>query len=54
MSEGRSASGGFGLFTVTFVAMKACAHWYIASWSWWWVLCPIVPIGALVLRKLGL
>jgi hypothetical protein len=49
MSESRSSSG-VGLLTVMFVVLKATGHYYIATWSWWWVLLPIVPFVGWLFR----
>ena len=46
MSETKTTNYGIslgGLLTVAFVVLKLCK---VISWSWWWVLSPIlIPIG---------
>ena len=37
----------------SFLAIKL-AGTSLASWSWWWVLMPIVPLLGLVVDKIGL
>jgi hypothetical protein len=38
-----------GLIFATFVAGKV-AGTYIAMWSWWWLLMPVVPVIAAVIK----
>lgn len=52
MNDTRSSSsgGGVSLFAVMFIALKVTGHWYISTWSWWWVLLPIVPMFGWLLQ----
>lgn len=34
-----SISGGIGLLTIAFVVLKLCN---VISWSWFWVLSPLI------------
>ena len=48
-SSSSSASGGvglFGLLTVAFVVLKLCG---VITWSWFWVLSPMIFSVGLVL-----
>lgn len=36
-----------------FIAVKLCGTSF-AAWSWWWVLCPIMPWMGLAVVRLGL
>lgn len=36
-----------------FIAVKL-AGTSLATWSWWWMLMPIVPIFGLLVARLGL
>lgn len=38
---------------IIFLVMKLGGT-IVAAWSWWWVLCPIVPVLAVVLQHFGL
>lgn len=38
----------FWMFVLIKVAGSA-----LAAWSWWWVLCPIIPDIAFIAGKLG-
>lgn len=57
-----SASGGIGLcglLTVVFVSAKVFGFEPVASWSWWWVFCPLwigfaVVLGILAVVGAGL
>lgn len=46
MSETKTTNYGIslgGLLTVAFVVLKLCK---VISWSWWWILSPmLIPIG---------
>lgn len=51
-----SGIGFFGLLTILFIALKLCG---VISWSWWWVLSPIlfqlmIVAGCLVIMYLDL
>lgn len=37
--------GFFGLLTIVFIVMKLLGK---LDWSWWWVLCPIWFVSAIV------
>lgn len=41
------------IFLALFIAVKL-AGTSLATWSWWWLLMPLVPTVAFVLDKLGL
>ena len=43
----------WGLIFWAFVIIKV-AGTALASWSWWWILLPVVPVLSLVLQKVGL
>ena len=55
MSDNNSTgcSFGFGLWLLMFIIIKVGGT-SLASWSWWWVLLPIVPDLVLILKKAGL
>ena len=42
-----------GLFLLAFIIIKV-AGTSLATWSWWWILLPIVPVLVLILQKMGL
>lgn len=42
-----------GLWLLLFVTIKVLGTAFV-SWSWWWVLLPVVPDIWLILTKLGL
>ncbi len=49
-----SSSGGIGfvgLLTVLFIGLKLTGY---ISWSWWWVLSPIIISTGLVLGIVGI
>lgn len=49
-----SSSGGIGfagLLTIVFITLKLCG---VISWSWWWVLSPVLISIGLVLVILAL
>lgn len=43
-----------GLWLLIFIVFKAGEHTYIATWSWWWLLLPVVPCLAGLLHGLGI
>jgi hypothetical protein len=52
MNDART-SGFFGIWLLLFVVIEY-AGTALASWSWWWVLMPVVPVLAHILTRLGL
>jgi hypothetical protein len=49
----KSIGGGFaGIWLLMFLVIKIGGTAF-ASWSWWWVLLPIIPDLVLIFRKLG-
>lgn len=44
-------SSGVGTIEILFIVLKATGHWYLSTWSWWWVLLPIVPVSGWLLTK---
>lgn len=54
MSTHRSVSINLGgLCLIFFIVVKLIGHVF-ATWSWWWVLLPIVPCIGLLVEWLGL
>ncbi|MDR2824863.1 MAG: hypothetical protein LBB41_06670 [Prevotellaceae bacterium] len=53
--NGRSISGGVsfvGFLLLILITLKLAGVGMVATWSWWWVLCPlwaVVPLCLLVL-----
>ena len=41
-----------GLWLLMFIVIKVGGT-ALSTWSWWWVLLPIVPDLVLILRRLG-
>lgn len=41
------------LWFALFIAIKLAGS-SLATWSWWWLLMPIVPILGLVVKHFGL
>lgn len=49
-----SSSGGvgfMGLLTIVFIILKLCE---VISWSWWWVLSPVLISTAILFVVLAL
>ena len=46
------ASSFVGIWLIAFVLIKV-AGTALASWSWWWLLFPIIPVLAVLLQKIG-
>ena len=42
----------YPLFLITFIVIKVGGT-ALASWSWWWVLFPFVPVIVFVLNASG-
>lgn len=42
----------YGLWLLLFIVVKTGGVAF-AAWSWWWVLCPVVPDVVLICQKLG-
>lgn len=43
-------SGGIGfcsLLTLIFIALKLAGIGAVATWSWWWVLSPLIALCAI-------
>ncbi len=54
MSDSRASSGSlFGIWLLLFVIIKLGGT-SLATWSWWWLLLPVVPVFVLLFQKLGL
>lgn len=50
----RSNSGGFAVpWLIIFIVLKVMGNAYVATWSWWWLLLPIVPVLAALFKALG-
>ncbi len=43
----------YGFWLLVFLVIKVGGT-ALASWSWWWVLLPIVPVLVLILTRVGL
>lgn len=53
MSTTSNSSGGFfSLWLIAFIVIKVGGT-ALATWSWWWVLFPIIPDLVLIFKKLG-
>jgi len=48
MSDNTGASW-YGILLSVFIAGKLVGG-YMATWSWWWVLMPLVPIAGTILH----
>ena len=51
-SNSNSTSGGIGLaglVFLVFLVMKLAGIGQVATWSWWWVTCPLWGPAAIVL-----
>lgn len=48
MSENKNTSSGFGLGTILFLIfliLKLGGWGVVATWSWWWITCPLwIPL----------
>lgn len=56
MSDDKNRTVSFGLFGLLFwffVVVKVAGTSF-ASWSWWWLLLPLVPAIGLWVQKWGL
>lgn len=53
MSGSNSKAGGFSIFAILFLilfTLKLAAIGQVATWSWWWVTCPLwIPIGSVLI-----
>lgn len=49
--NGTGAVAGISFWT--FIVIKVWGT-SLATWSWWWILLPCIPVWALILQKLGL
>jgi hypothetical protein len=52
MDSGSSLGSFYGVWLLIFLIIKVGGT-ALASWSWLWVLLPIVPDLVLLFRKLG-
>jgi hypothetical protein len=53
MSENSQKSGGIGfvgLLTICFIVLKLCK---VITWSWWWVMSPMLIACALAVAIVG-
>ena len=50
MSNSSSKAGGFSIFAILFLilfTLKLASIGQVATWSWWWVTCPLwIPLGS--------
>jgi hypothetical protein len=48
MTENKNTSDGIGLGTILFLiflTLKLAGWGVVATWSWWWVTCPLwIPL----------
>jgi hypothetical protein len=52
MAENKNTSNGIGLGTILFLiflTLKLGGWGVVATWSWWWVTCPLwIPIALIL------
>lgn len=53
MSRSNDATGGIGLSLLIFILVKVAGTAF-ATWSWLWILFPIIPVLWLILHALGM
>jgi len=54
VSSNSTSSGSlFGLWLLAFLIIKLGGT-ALATWSWWWVLLPIVPVLVVFFKAVGL
>lgn len=53
MAQQQASINWLGLWFVIFLALKLAGQAYIATWSWWWVLLPVVPLIAGLFHAMG-
>jgi hypothetical protein len=53
MKEQAKGSNELFILLIVFVVLKLTETGVVATWSWWWVLSPmLIPIGLIVLFTL--
>jgi hypothetical protein len=53
MKEKAKGSNELFILLIVFVVLKLTETGVVATWSWWWVLSPmLIPIGLIVLFTL--
>lgn len=54
MSDSKSTTISFGsLWLIAFLVLKLGGS-ALATWSWWWLLLPIVPVLVVLFQRMGL
>lgn len=52
MAENKNTSNGIGLGTIIFLiflTLKLAGWGVVATWSWWWVTCPLwIPLALIL------
>jgi hypothetical protein len=52
MAENKNTSNGIGLGTIIFLiflTLKLGGWGVVATWSWWWVTCPLwIPLALIL------